>query len=298
MSDFYQVLEAHGFQPTKVIPDGKFYRCKTTDKPKHRNGAYLLDISGRKGVFKNYATDLDWNKWSMDGEVSVAQLRRERDMAMALRVEEIAAQKAAIRAAGEYFSGLKPVTSLHPYIANKGLSALGCASLRKDGQLLVIPVCRDGHVVSIQTINPDGQKMYRKGCPIKGGVFVLDRHGAGLTCFVEGFATGLAVYQAMTNSRVVVCFDANNLIEVSKHYQGIGLGVVCADNDHVTAKRIGSNKGIEAGSKAAENMGCGIAYPEGLQGSDWADAIDEFGPDALRWIARKINMKAKPFKRR
>ena len=87
------------------------------------------------------------------------------------------------------------------------------------------------------------------------------------------------------------------MIEVSKHYKGIGIGVVCADNDHKTEQRIGSNKGIEAGKKAAENMGCGIAYPEGIKGSDWADAIDEFGPDALRWIARKINMKAKPFRR-
>lgn len=298
MSDFQTVLEAAGFYPQKIIPDGKFYRCKTQDKPKHRNGAYLLDISGRKGVFKNYATDLDWNSWSMDGFVSVAELRQQRDQAMALRVEEIAARKAAIQAAGEYFEALRPIASLHPYIAAKGLSALGLKGLKKDRDLLVIPVMRDGKVVSTQTINADGQKLYRKGCQIKGGVYLLDRPGAGLTCFVEGFATGLAVYQAMQNARVVVCFDAGNLIEVSKHYIGTGLGVVCADNDFKTAKKTGHNKGIEAGQQAAQNMGCGLAYPEGLQGSDWADAIDEFGPDAFRWIARKINMKAKPFMRR
>lgn len=297
MSDFYTVLVASGYMPTKIVADGRFYRCKTVDKPHHRNGAYLLDSCGRRGVFKNYATDLDWNSWSMDGHVSPAEFKRELDAARVMRIQAAKEQKVAIQAAADYFASIKPLKGSHQYITNKGLSMLGCAGLRTDKGLLVIPVMRDGHVQSLQTIDAEGNKRYRTGCPIKGGVYVLDRPGAGLTCFVEGFATGLAVYQSLTNCRVIVCFDANNLIEVSKYFQGMGLGVVCADNDHQTEKRIGFNKGIEAGKKASENMGCGIAYPEGIKGSDWADAIDEFGLDALRWIARKINVKAKPFRR-
>ena len=295
MSDFYTVLVSAGLQPTKIVPDGKWYRCRTSDKMGKRNGAYLLDPSGRRGVWKNWATDLTWNTWGMEGDISLAEARRQAQAATVARVEALAAQKAAIASVRLYWDSLKPLIGGHPYLEAKGLGP--CQGIRSHGELLVIPVMRDGRVVSVQTITPDGTKRYRTGCPIKGGVFLMNRPGVSLTCFVEGFATGLAVFQALRQCRVVVCFDAGNLVEVAKHFQGSGLGAVCADNDHETEKRIGANKGLEAGHKAAELMGCGIAYPEGLKGSDWADAVTEFGPDAMRWIARKINMKAKPFRR-
>lgn len=294
MSDFYTAMQAAGLEPVALVPDGKWHRCKTVDKPARKNGAYLLDPTGRKGVFKNWATDLDWHSWSMDGEITQSQLRDMRRFETAARVEKIAADKAAIASAVKYFKSL-PILTGHPYLGNKGLSMLGCSGLKQDGRLMVIPICRDEKIVSLQTIDPDGKKLYRAGCHVKGGVFVMER-STTLTCFVEGFATGLAIFQALP-CRVVVCFDAGNLVEVSKHYRSLGLGVVCADNDHETEARTGSNKGLEAGRKAAEQLGCGIAYPQGLKGSDWADAVKEYGPDALRWIARKINVKAKPFRR-
>jgi len=296
-TDFYTVLTASGFVLDRVIPDGKWHRVKTTDKPKHRNGAYLLRADGSAGFFKNWATDQDFNTWHREGEVSPEAKRQNDAQALAAQHRAAAYQANQIKGMRAYFHGLQMLRGGHPYLTGKALDMRGCNNLRVDGDLLVIPVMRDGMVMSLQTIASDGQKRFSTGCPVKGGVFVLDRPNAVLTCFVEGLATGLAVYQSIVQCRVVVCFDSGNLVEVAKHYQGRGLGVVCADNDWQTAIRIGSNPGLVAGAKAAELLGCGMAYPEDIEGSDWCDAIAEFGEDARRWVSRKIMAKAHPFKR-
>lgn len=298
MSDFHSTLTAYGFVVDRVISDGRWHRVKTTDKLKHRNGAYLLRADGQIGYFKNWATDQDFNTWRNEGVMTEAQKRRNDADAALARQREAAYQMASIKAMRGYWAGLSALRGGHPYLTGKGLDMRGCINLRTDGDLMVIPVTRDGQIMSLQTIAPDGQKRFRPGCPVKGGVYLLDRAGAVLTCFAEGFATGLAVYQSIPQCRVVVCFDSGNLVEVARHYQGRGLGVVCADNDWQTAIRIGSNPGLLAGQKAAESMGCGVAYPEDIEGSDWADAIAEFGEDGRRWVSRKIMSKALLFKRR
>jgi putative DNA primase/helicase len=296
-TDFYTVLVASGFVLDRAIPDGKWHRVKTIDKPKHRNGAYLLRADGTAGFFKNWATDLDFNTWQREGELSRSAKLQTSALALAAQHRAAEYQARQVKAMRAHFHALPPLRNGHPYLEAKALDMRGCGALRIDGDLLVIPVMRDGFVMSLQTIAQDGQKRFSTGCPVKGGVLVLDRPQAVLTCFVEGFATGLAVYQSIHQCRVVVCFDSGNLVEVAKHYQGRGLGVVCADNDWQTAIRIGSNPGLVAGKKAAELMGCGMAYPEDIEGSDWADAITEFGEDARRWISRKIMSKSLPFKR-
>lgn len=297
MSDFHSVLMANGFILDRVIADGKWHRVKTADKPKHRNGAYLLRVDGQAGWFKNWATDQEFNTWRIAGEITVSErLRNEADAARAQR-RHAEHQAQQIKAMRVYFQSLPLLRGNHPYLSGKQLDMRGCHSLRKDGELLVIPVMRDGHVMSLQTITPTGEKKFRYGCPVKGGVYLLDRPHAVLTCFVEGLATGLAVYQSIPQCRVVVCFDSGNLLEVSKHYQGTGLAVVCADNDHQTAAKIGTNPGVLAGIEAAKRMGCGLAYPEDIKGSDWADAITEFGENARHWVSRKIMGKAAPFRR-
>ena len=297
MPDFQSVLTAYGFVVDRVIPDGRWHRVKTTDKMKHRNGAYLLRPDGMAGWFKNWATDQGFNTWNADGEQTPAQKRQIEADAQAARKRETAYRDRAIKTMRDYWQSLPLLRGGHPYLDGKGLDMRGCVGLRHDGEFMVVPVNRDGQVMSLQTIAPDGRKRFRMGCPVKGGVYLLDRPKAVLTCFVEGLATGLAVYQSLPQCRVIVCFDSGNLVEVSSRFIGCGLGVVCADNDTQTEQKIGTNPGLVAGQKAAEAMGCGLAYPQGIEGSDWADAIKEMEPDARRWINRNILMKAKPFKR-
>jgi putative DNA primase/helicase len=91
---------------------------------------------------------------------------------------------------------------------------------------------------------------------------------------------------------VVVCFDAGNMVQVATEMKLRGMTVVCADNDWEAAGRTGINTGIEKGRSAAAVLGCGVAYPEGIEGSDWADALAEWGergPSKLRMeIMRRV----------
>jgi phage/plasmid primase-like uncharacterized protein len=52
--------------------------------------------------------------------------------------------------------------------------------------------------------------------------------------------------------------------------------VIAADNDHGTEERTGTNPGIQAAQEAAQALSCGVAHPEGIRGTDWADARQEW----------------------
>lgn len=263
--------------PRDVIADDRWHRCATEEKPKKRNGAYRLALDGRIGWFRDWAARNGVQTWRADGETKI----REVDHAAlrAARERERAQRIAAMRSAREFWGAARPMTTLHPYLAGKRLSALGCSGLRVANGLLVIPVWHGEWIVSIQTISEAGEKRFWPGAPVKAGCYVIERKGAALTVFAEGLATGLAVFQSMRSARVVVCFDAGNLSPVVERMKPGGTVVIAADNDHATEARIGTNPGIQKAREAAQLIGCGVAYPEGIHGTDWADALIEWTPE-------------------
>lgn len=289
---FYNTLLAFGLRPKQVVADGKFYRCSTDDKPKRKNGAYVLHPSGLRGYWHNYATDEGWNEWRDSRPVTPAHQRRIDSEAAAFRKAEYQRKQAAIASMRKYFASLQPLRNGHPYLEAKGLSMMGCTGLKVDGDLLVIPASAGGNLMSLQTITPDGEKKYRYGCPISGAAYQITRKSATVTCLAEGFATGLAVYQSIPNANVIVCFDAGNLPKVASLCSMRGMTVVCADNDWETEQRTGANTGVIRGKAAAEAIGCGLAYPEGIAGTDWADALIEWGEVGAGKLRMEILRKA------
>lgn len=292
--DFRQAMSAAGLVPRDIVPDSRWYRCPTADHPKKKNGCYMLRSCGTRGFFKNYAIDDSWNEWADDRPMTFAQRRQADAELAAARKREVDRRAVAVREMRSYWDTLRPLRGYHAYLEGKNLSMLGCSGLRVDADLLVIPAMRDGHLVSLQTITPEGEKKYRYGCSIKGASYVLARKGAVVTCLAEGFATGLAVYQSLPQSSVVVCFDAGNLVQVAADMKMQGMGVVCADNDWETAQRIGVNTGVQKGRSAAEALHCGVAYPEGIKGSDWADALIEWGERGVQKLRMEIMRHARP----
>lgn len=273
---FEDMLRLSGLMPREVIADDRWHRCPTEGKPRKRNGAYRLALDSRIGWFRDWAAHDGVQTWRADGDavapaIDHAAIRARQDRERAQRI-------AAMRAAREFWGSAQPMARAHPYLARKQLSALGCAGLRAAGDLLVIPVWHGEWIVSVQTIAADGEKRFWKGAPVKGGCYVIERKGAALTVFTEGLATGLAVFQSMRSARVVVCFDAGNLLPVVERLKPTGTVVIAADNDHSTQARIGVNPGISKAQEAAQTIGCGVAYPEGIQGTDWADALAEWMP--------------------
>lgn len=285
---FEQILYASGLLPRDIIPDGKWRRCATADKPTKRNGAYALHPDGR-GYWQNWATDLSVNAWH---DATKARAPVNIHEIAIRRAAERDARVKAIKAARTFWAAAAPMLTLHPYLAKKGLTAEGCAGLRVKDDLLVVPVFWNGALVSVQTIAPDGQKRFWPGAPVKAGSVELHRKNAALTAFCEGLATGLAVYQAVKSARVFVAFNAGNLGPVVNLCKPTGSVVICADNDHGTEGRRGVNPGLDKARAAAETIGAGVAYPEGIEGTDWADALAEIGAGAARKIERHILAKA------
>jgi len=276
MSSFEAALLAHGLLPGVVVADGKWRRCATRGKPKKRNGAYVLRADGR-GWFMDWASDsgaIGWNEGKRPAAGEEQAVRRH------LRQEERKRRWQAILAAQALWAAAEPMRGLHPYLAGKGLSAAGCQHLRQSAGRLLVPLMRGQRLISVQQIAADGTKRFFAGAPVRGGCCVLERQRAALTCICEGLATGLAIYQAIAHARVVVAFNAGNLPVVARAMKEAGplrtQTIVCADNDHETQKRTGSNPGLEKAREAAHVLGAALAFPAGIQGTDWADALQEW----------------------
>lgn len=271
--DFVQALQAVGIVPPLHIPsDGRVVRCKTTDHPHKKNGAFAFH--GDWAWFQNWATMQEAQIWQTDKPMTVARQREIQREQVRIAAEQQAAKKAAKERLQRWFASLliKPIAS--DYLERKGLSNLGLNRVRMDGNDLIIPVYRNNQLTTIQRISPNGEKKFAFGCSSKGGYFVIGNK-TDLTVFAEGFATGLAIYQAIRNCRVVVCFSAGNVPVVAKDWMAAGkikgFTVVACDNDYQTS----NNAGVTFGKQAAEIIGCNAVYPQGINGTDYDDALRE-----------------------
>ena len=295
MSTFEQALRMAGLRPREVVADGKIRRCDTEAKPGRKNGWYMLRPDGT-GV---------WGDWASGGSdvlgtwrdehahmdpAKAAQMaersRRQREQERADRIE-------AMRKARRFWEGSRACSRLHPYLSAKSLSPLGTQALRENDGALVVPVMWSGRVISVQSIRHDGTKRFWPGAPVKGGSLLLDRPRAALTVICEGLATGLALFQCLRQARVLVAFDAGNLLPVIQAVKPTGSVVIAADNDAGTQARRGFNPGLDKARNAAELIGCGVAYPEGIEGTNFCDLLREHGPQAAKRIERLVQAGAR-----
>ena len=295
MISFEQTLLQAGLRPREIVPDGRIRRCPSDAKPNKRNAWYVLHPDGR-GFFGDWTSGtgeaLGHYKPEGDSQIRVptpqdlAAIERRRQQERAQRLR-------AIRGAREQWAQARSPRSLHPYLERKGLSAVGTNAMRVHGDALIVPVFWRDRLMSIQSITPDGQKRFWTGAPVKGGALVLDRPRAAVTAVCEGLATGLAIFQSLRMARVIVAFDAGNLVHAVDQLRPTGNVVICADDDHGTQARRGFNPGREKAENAAELIGAGVAWPEGIEGTDFADALLEFGQGGHKRIERQILAKAR-----
>ena len=293
-ASFEQSLRIAGLMPRDIVADGKIRRCASELSPRKRNGWYVLHPDGH-GIWGDWTTGSGQalGTWKDDNATSqavspevIAKMQAQRENERAYRIQ-------SVRSARAFWHKCQPLSLPHPYVQNKGLEPLGCAGVRTHDGLLVIPVMLGDSLISIQTIDAKGEKRFWPGAPVKAGCFVMARARSSVTVFVEGFATGLAVFQSVRNASVIVCFDAGNLTPVVSRIRPSGSVVIAADNDYKTMVKRGMNPGIEKATSAAELIGAGVAYPQGIEGTDYADMLKEIGEGAHRKIERAILAKAK-----
>jgi len=275
MTDFLQFVQANGIIVPDTFTPGRWIRCKTESHPRKKNGSIKLADDGLVGWCQDYAVHAEPITWRASDGAAALAAPIDRAAIARRQAERRAALIEATLAARAYYDRCAPLRDGHPYLVSKGLGVAGCVGLRVDADgWLVIPMLYNGKVLSLQRISPEGEKKFHFGATTKSAYYAIERAGAALTVLVEGFATGLTIFQAIPTCRVIVGFNAGNLPVVAERMDRFGMGVVCADNDWETAARIGRNPGLDAARAAAEVLGVGVAYPQ-CTGTDWNDYVQE-----------------------
>lgn len=266
---------AHGLLIQDLIADGRWHRCRTEDKPRKKNGAYLFE--GDRGVVINFATMIKAVSWREGGRVEQVDRAAIRAMQEQHRAEEARKQGDARVLAEDMVK--RAVVEKHAYLTAKGFPDETGFVL--EGELL-IPM-RDfalyKRMNSLQRIAADGTKLFLTGGKAKGSVFFIGPYMARERWLCEGYATGLSVRLALRSmyrdAQVVVCFSAGNLAHVGQIVKELRpAAFVMADND-VSG----------AGARAAEETGLPWCMPQEV-GLDANDLHQRFGIRALAALIR------------
>lgn len=125
----------------------------------------------------------------------------------------------------------------HPYLEKKGFPNERGLVFEAD---LVVPVRswrNSRNLMSVQTIDFEGNKFFLKGGQVGGGVFAIGADQHGIKWFCEGYATGLTIRRALIEmSRgdrdvIYVCFSAYNIQRVAQEMGCRYEAFVIADHD-------------------------------------------------------------------
>ena len=306
---FTEKLNAAGLLAEHIEGDGKLHRCPTTDKPRGKDGAYVIHLDPPACAW--------WMNWRT-GEEGTHTVTPEKDLTRAERkalqerlaaVRKAAAEEearrhaAAAKQARTIWEQADPAMNDHPYLQRKQVPALGGIRQRKfrGAVELLLPVWdASGNLMSLQRILPEKpaegtDKPFLPGGKTAGGYFPIpakdgSKDGPLLVC--EGYATGASLHMA-TNYAVLVAFSALNLEAVARmardKYPDREL-VIAADND-CGALRNGRewNPGAEAATKAAQATGGKLAICPALDGAkaDFNDLHTARSLEAVRMEVEK-----------
>ena len=284
------------------IMDGERRRVRVEgDKGRQKSGSYRAHFDGGwpAGHIRNFRDESRSGNWRYQGdaprlsEAERSALAKERAIREQAKARDTAARLEAIRdgcAARWDRVATAPVD--HPYLARKGISPEG---LRIDGDLLLVPM-RDaeGRLRSIQTIAPDGTKLFPPGSQVQGLHCLFGRPTPdGVLLIAEGYATGRTLHEArIPGVAVAVAFSKANFVSIALDYRerfpGLRIGF-CGDNDHRHPRRDPPlpNVGKVAAEEAARTLGEGAAaivpfFAPDDAGTDWNDFAAKFSLEDVR----------------
>ncbi|WP_417814426.1 zincin-like metallopeptidase domain-containing protein [Thalassospira alkalitolerans] len=303
--EFAQALKENGLildgPPTM---DGKWHRVAVEgDRKGQKSGSYRGFLEGLPaGNITNYKSGQDPVKWVATGtKIDPKELEQSRAEAAARKAaqeQELRAQyRAVAKRAYGIFQNAEPAPANHAYLQNKQVPA-GDLRIDQSGNLLM-PMANDkGFIENIQTIHPDGTKMYLKDGKKRGLMHVIEGDPKGPMIISEGYSTGQSLHTA-SGMTVVVALDSGNLAPVAealhKKHPDRPL-VIAADDDH--AKKI--NAGIKGAERASELTGAKILRPNLSEGekakglTDFNDIHRERGLEALKRLVTEQLRLTKP----
>jgi phage/plasmid primase-like uncharacterized protein len=279
-SAFLSALSASGMTPPKSIVIGRIDRIDgAEDKRGARSAWYIYqevaDSSGSGAIigiggFGDWKTGLkrSWcskSEHRMDSTERAAFLAARENLRIAQEAETQARQSEAAALAFKIWQDA-PDCIEHEYLTKKKIKPSDGLKIGQDGRL-IIPVCFDNQIVSLQHIAADSTKRFLTGGLTKGAWFKIE--GTGDTVYVaEGYATAASIHEA-TGATVYIAFYASNLYEISataKAQNPSSRVIVTGDDD---TKTVG-NQGRTKAEQAAEGLGLDVLFPVGYKDfNDW-----------------------------
>ena len=260
---FRDAIQAE-FGPLDWLPiaDGSIHRFHVPgDKPGTLNGWYLLFADGiAPGCFGSWkaGSSHTWSSREPANTVEAEHLRQRIGQARRQReAEQHQRQQAAAEYGNRIWRDARRADPAHPYLVAKGVCPF---TLRQSDGVLLIPLLRDGQLVNLQRIKPDGSKRFLFGGMVKGCYSPLGIITAGQPLYIcEGWATGAAIH-AETGAAVACAMNAGNLLPVGQRLQRQhpdAVLIVAGDDDRLTD----GNPGKTAAVNAAATLGCGLVLP-------------------------------------
>lgn len=200
-------------------------------------------------------TDADREKWRKEREYREKEQRE---------LEQKMRENIARKAESTFRNAYQGDFSL--YLKNKQVDKDPKIKITHDGNLLIPAYDEHGKIWNVQTITPDGQKLFiqESGGRTGGCFFVIgevqpDLYDVYVICIAEGYATGMSIHMA-TGHPVALSFVANNLPKVGavlRQKYPNAVFVYCADDD--SAKE---NTGLKYAEEAQAITGGIIVLPD------------------------------------
>lgn len=295
---FLEEIKKYGLIINGYIEKDKIVRVDTVDDKKGRESGWYIysefpssyDPSSIYGV-GSYGS---WKLGDKNSFQSVAQSsfnNKERDYYLA-KIERMKQQREdeQLRIYAEksiYATNIWQdceAANTHEYLTNKKIKAADGLKVSNNGDL-IIPVCYDKQITSLQFIKADGSKKFLGGGRIKGCYFKIK--GDNNVIFItEGYATGASINEA-TGFSVYVCFNAGNIYEVSSFVTNKNPNskiIIAGDNDKFNEVNVGAKKSTQA----AEGLGIEVILPsfeekyDDRRPTDFNDYANIYGKEALK----------------
>ena len=252
-------IRALGLEPPEHYKSGNT-RLRRADKPKKDGNLWLSD-NLEVAHITNHSTG-DQSKWNAttgtdyNAADRAEQARIRAANAKAAKTKQAAKNaRAAAQAAqimGESIPGVN-----HRYAKNKGTAS----PYRTHGNNIVIPAYRDGKLVTVQTITPEGEKKFIYGGSTSGITHQIGRDSE-TEVVAEGWATGERIHQ-VTGLTVVIVFSAGQMAKYKKPAHCTTL-LIATDNDK-------SRAGEDAANKLQQRYPGAVSILPPTIGTDWAD---------------------------
>ncbi|UOF77447.1 toprim domain-containing protein [Caudoviricetes sp.] len=256
--------------------------------------AYLkANEQGAVGTWGDWKTGESYTWYSNDRKKPLTDAEKaqwaERKREEERRRELEAQQKHEVaRETASVMWGVGVYTPENKYALRKQITPFGSKQAR-DRKLMVPLFNQQGQLVNIQTIAPDGEKLFLYGGQIKGCFFGIGKVGK-VTVVCEGYATGVSIHMA-TNLPVVVAFNAGNLPVVCEFFAGISKvkGVVVAsDNDR---SGTGIKKALECVQVAPRKVRVALCPHIGEgKGTDFNDLHVAHGLNAVKAVFDAVDL--------